>query len=101
MERWDWERLSENPGLPWCIELMERCSQRLNWASLSSLRHLPWSSGFYEHFQKYWYPALVAVHQDFEICSLSDEQVDQLLIKMQGSRSEFDSQEKALIFGVA
>lgn len=38
-DRWDWDRLSRNEGLPWSIELIERYESRWNWFTSSRLRY--------------------------------------------------------------
>jgi len=68
---------------------------------LSACSQIVWSTELFEQFQASCYPALVAAHQDFEICSLSREQVGELLIKIEGVRSAPVSEAMALTFGVA
>ena len=66
---------------------MAHFAGQLNWASLSGSAHLPWNHELFEYFQQNWFPALVAMHQAFEISSLSENQVEQLLLGMKDHQS--------------
>ena len=50
VERWDWEKLSRNPGVPWTRELIDAFVGRWDWEGLSENAAVPWSEELIEHF---------------------------------------------------
>ena len=49
-----WGHLSENPGLPWSAELIQRYAERWNWEMLSRNTGLPWSRELVLRFEDQW-----------------------------------------------
>jgi hypothetical protein len=78
-ERWDWERLSANPQLPWSRQLLQNYAPHWNWATLSALRQLPWDIEFFSAFAQRWFIPLVVEHQHFDVHAMSADQISMLL----------------------
>ena len=53
-DRWSWWWLSKNAALPWSLRLIERFEDHWNWSILSQNATLPWSLELIERFEDRW-----------------------------------------------
>ncbi|MGO1650784.1 MAG: hypothetical protein ACTHXT_15695, partial [Sphingobacterium sp.] len=51
---WNWKALSENPELPWSVELLEHYKDRWDWFYLSDNLGLPWSIELLDDYKDRW-----------------------------------------------
>jgi hypothetical protein len=53
-DRWDWRGLARNPGLPWNPQLIKCYAERWDWSALSENTALPWTQGLIDCYADRW-----------------------------------------------
>ena len=52
IDKWNWDYLSKNEGLPWTEEFIEKYEKKWSWAFFPKNEALPWTEEFIEKYNK-------------------------------------------------